>query len=64
MEASLSAGALLNVGPQNTRPLAIFPEKENEELLAEFVPKVEEEIKLIKTEGVDVKPRQHAKRLT
>lgn len=41
--------------PQNTRPLAIFPEKENAELLAEFVPKVEEEIRLIKTEGVDVK---------
>ena len=41
--------------PQNTRPLATFPEKKNGELLLEFVPKVEEEIKLIKTEGVDVK---------
>ena len=41
--------------PQNTRPLAIFPAKENKELLAEYVPQVEADIKLIKAEGVDVR---------
>ena len=34
--------------PQNTRPLALFPGKENQELLAEFVPIVEAEIKKLK----------------
>ena len=38
--------------PQNTRPLALFPAKENQELLEDFVPKVEAEIKKVKAEGV------------
>ena len=38
--------------PQNTRPLAIFPAKENVELLKEFVPIVEAEIKSIIEDGV------------
>ena len=38
--------------PQNTRQLALFPAKENQELLEDFVPKVEAEIKKVKAEGV------------
>ena len=41
--------------PQNTRPLALFPSKENQELLEDFVPKVEAEIKKVKAEGVAMK---------
>ena len=40
--------------PQNTRPLAVFPAKENNELLQEFIPVVEAEIKDIKTEGLKI----------
>ena len=40
--------------PQNTRPLAIFPAKESVELLEEFVPIVEAEVKDIEREGVMV----------
>ena len=38
--------------PQNVRPLALFPSKENKELLEDFVPKVEREIEEIKRSGV------------
>ena len=41
--------------PQNTQPLAIFPAKESKELLAEYVPQVEADIKAIKAEGVEVR---------
>ena len=41
--------------PQNTRPLALFPEQESSALMKEFVPIVERDVKEIKTEGVDVK---------
>ena len=40
--------------PQNTRPLALFPAKENKELLSEYIPLVEAEIKLIKKDGVNI----------
>ena len=40
--------------PQNTRPLAIFPAKENSELLKEFIPVVEAEVKEIKLEGLKI----------
>ena len=40
--------------PQNTRPLALFPAKESNELLSEFVPIVEAEVKEIEAEGVKV----------
>ena len=43
--------------PQNTRPLALFPAKETPELLADFVPKVQSEVK----EGVKVEIREGAK---
>ena len=39
---------------QNTRPLALFPAAENKELLEEFIPIVEAEIKKVKKEGVVV----------
>ena len=38
--------------PQNVRPLALFPSKENRELMEEFVPLVEQEIEEIKDKGV------------
>ena len=41
--------------PQNVRPLALFPAKEEKELLEDFVPKVEAEIKKINTEGIELK---------
>ena len=47
--------------PQNTRPLALFPAKETPELLADFVPKVQSEVKEVKTEGVKVEIREGAK---
>ena len=40
--------------PQNTRPLALFPAKESKELMSEYIPIVEAEVKLIKADGVDV----------
>ena len=40
--------------PQNTRPLALFPEQETAALMREFVPIVEEEIHGIKEGGVEV----------
>ena len=40
--------------PQNTRPLALFPAKENVELLQEFVPIVETEIRQIKAEWIEL----------
>ena len=40
--------------PQNTRPLALFPEKESAELLAEFIPRVEAEVEEVKSLGVNV----------
>ena len=40
--------------PQNTRPLALFPAKESNELLSEYIPLVEAEINLIKKDGVHV----------
>ena len=43
--------------PQNTRPLAIFPSKESKELLQEFVPIVDAEVKKLETEGVKVEVR-------
>ena len=49
--SSREAGA---TKPQNTRPLALFPAKESCELLAEFVPLVEAEVKEIQREGVKV----------
>ena len=47
--------------PQNTRPLALFPAKETPELQADFVPKVQSEVKEVKTEGVKVEIREGAK---
>ena len=44
--------------PQNTRPLAIFPSKESKELLQEFVPIVDAEVKKLKAEGVKVEVRE------
>ena len=41
--------------PQNTRPLALFPDKESKELLEEFIPLVEAEVTSIKEDGVTVK---------
>ena len=38
--------------PQNVRPLSIYPEKEEKELLTEFVPLVEEEIRDVVKNGV------------
>ena len=43
--------------PQNTQPLAIFPSKESKELLQEFVPIVDAEVKKLETEGVKVEVR-------
>ena len=40
--------------PQNTRPLALFPSQESKELLAEFIPVVEAEIKAVEEFGVEV----------
>ena len=40
--------------PQNTRPLALFPAKEDKELLEEFVPVVEAEVKQLQEDGVTV----------
>ena len=39
---------------QNVRPLALFPAKEDKGLLEDFIPKVEEEIAKISSEGVVV----------
>jgi hypothetical protein len=44
--------------PQNTRPFALFPEKERPELLAEFVPRVEAEVNEVKSEGVKVEIKE------
>ena len=41
--------------PQNTRPLALFPEQESSALMQEFVPLVEKDVKDITGEGVEVK---------
>jgi len=41
--------------PQNIRPLALFPSKESDEMLRGFIPTLEEEIKSIKTTGLQVK---------
>ena len=38
--------------PQNVRPLSIYPEKEGKEVLVDFVPIVEEEVKEVMKEGV------------
>ena len=40
--------------PANTRPLALFPAKEDVELLKEFIPEVEAEIKEMERDGVAV----------
>ena len=41
--------------PQNTMLLALFPAKETKEMLKDFVPKVEAEIRKVKMEGLSVK---------
>ena len=41
--------------PQNVRPLAVFPAKEEDSLLKEFIPMVESEIEEVKENGVLVK---------
>ena len=41
--------------PQNTRPLALFPEKESSALLQDLMPRIESDVKLIKDEGIIVK---------
>ena len=41
--------------PQNVRPLALFPAKESSELLTEFVPMVESEVKEMQNEGVKLR---------
>ena len=43
--------------PQNVQPLALIPAKEEKELLLEFIPGVEEEIKKLNEEGVEIKVR-------
>ena len=40
--------------PEIVQPLALFPAKENKDLLADFIPQVETEIDEIKKEGVNV----------
>ena len=45
--------------PQNTRPLALFPAKENQELLEVFVPIVETEIRNVKDVGIEVEINKH-----
>ena len=40
--------------PQNVCPLSIYPEKEGKEVLVNFVPIVEEEIKEIMKDGVEI----------
>ena len=47
--------------PQNTRPLALFPAKESTELLAEFVPLVEAEVRDIETGAVMLEFRDEEK---
>ena len=51
-EVSWTSSSAGSNKPQNVRPLALFPSKENKELMAEFVPQVEDEIKEIKENGV------------
>jgi hypothetical protein len=41
--------------PQNIRPLALFPSKESDEMLRVFVPTLDEEIKTIRTSGLQLK---------
>jgi hypothetical protein len=50
-----SAASRGHNSPQNIRPLALFPSKESDELLRDFVPFLDEEIQQIKTEGLEVK---------
>ena len=41
--------------PQNTRPLSVFPSQESKQLLSEFIPLVEAEVKAVEELGVEVK---------
>ena len=54
-EASWKSSLTGSNRPQFTRPLALFPERENSEMLKEFVPLVENEVAMIKEEGLEVK---------
>jgi len=38
--------------PQNVRPLALFPSKENDDMLREFIPSLDTEVKTIKENGL------------
>ena len=53
-EASWKSSLTGSNRTQFTRPLALFPERENSERLKEFVPLVENEVAIIK-EGLEVK---------
>jgi len=50
-----SAASRGHNSPQNIRPLALFPSKESDEVLRDFVPLLDEEIQQIKTEGLELK---------
>jgi hypothetical protein len=40
--------------PQNIRPLALFPEKESDEILKEFIPSLDREVERIKETGLQI----------
>ena len=54
-EISWTSTAAGSNKPQNVRPLALFPAKEEKKLLQDFIPDVENEIAVIKEEGLKVK---------
>ena len=40
--------------PHNIRPLALFPEKESDDILKEFIPSLDQEVKEIKENGLQI----------
>ena len=44
--------------PQNVRPLALFPEKESDALLKEFIPLIDNEVKKLEENGLTIENNQ------
>ena len=44
--------------PQNTRPLALFPEKESSALMQDLIPRIESDVRIIVDEGVEVNEKE------
>jgi len=47
--------------PQNVRPLALFPSKETDDLLKEFIPLLDSEVEAIKQDGINSELRDGSK---